>query len=75
MLDKKDPKWQQLIDEILSGMAEWRMQHPKATFGEIELETSRLIAQLQVRIMEEIAQASRSADCENGESSHPEEKI
>jgi len=24
MLDKNDPEWQQLIDEILSGMAEWQ---------------------------------------------------
>ena len=64
MLDKKDPKWQHLTDEILSGMVEWRMRHPKATFGEIECETMRRIAQLQARIMEEIAQSSQAADWE-----------
>ena len=64
MLDKKDPKWQHLTDEIFSGMAEWRKQHAKATFGEIERETMRRIAQLQARIMEEIAQSSQAADWE-----------
>jgi hypothetical protein len=49
MLDKNDPKWQHQTEEILSGMAEWRKQHSKATFGEIERETMRRIAQLQAR--------------------------
>ena len=65
MIDKNDPQWQKLTDEILSGMAEWRQQHPKATFGEIERETMQRIAQLQARIMEEIAQASQAADWED----------
>jgi hypothetical protein len=36
MSEKANPQWRKLSDEILSGMVEWRQQHPKATFGEIE---------------------------------------
>lgn len=61
MLDKKDPKWERLMDEILSGMAEWRVQHPKATFAEIERETMKRIAQLQANLVEDLAQASQAA--------------
>jgi YgiT-type zinc finger domain-containing protein len=65
MINKNDPKWQMLADDILSGMAEWRQQHPKATFGEIERETMRRMGELQARIIEETAQASTTADWEN----------
>lgn len=61
MIDKNDPKWEKLTNEILSGMAEWREQHPKATFGEIERETMRRMAELQAQIMGELAQASQAA--------------
>ncbi len=29
-------KWQKLSEEVLTGMKEWRDQHPKATLNEIE---------------------------------------
>jgi NADH pyrophosphatase NudC (nudix superfamily) len=66
MLDKNDPKWQNLIDEILSGMAEWRTRHPKATFGEIERETMKRVANLQTRLMEEVAQTSQAIEWDEG---------
>jgi uncharacterized protein with PIN domain len=66
MINKDNPQWQKLTDEILSGMTEWRQQHSKATFGEIERETMRRMAQLQARIMEDIAQASQAVDWEDG---------
>ena len=31
-----DAKWDELAEEVLSGMKEWRLQHPKATLREIE---------------------------------------
>jgi len=56
MIDPDDPQWQKLSAEILSGMKEWATQHSKATFAEIERETMKRMAQLQARIMEDIAQ-------------------
>lgn len=61
MFDKDNPEWQKVLDEILSGLAEWRHQHPKATFRDIEQETMRRIASLQVRLMSDLAQASAAA--------------
>src|SRR5437588_275224 len=29
-------RWKELSEEVISGMLEWRLQHPKATFREIE---------------------------------------
>ena len=36
MRDDFDAKWNQLAQEVMSGMKEWRLQHPKATLREIE---------------------------------------
>lgn len=65
-MDAKDPKWQKLVDEILSGMKEWRKQHPKATMAEIEHETMKRTAELQARLMEDLAQESAVTDWEAG---------
>jgi len=62
MLDPTDQKWQKRTGELLSGMAEWRQQHPQATFREIERETMRRMADLQARLMEEVAQTSAAVD-------------
>ena len=63
----KDPKWQKLMDEIFSGTKEWREQPPKATFAEIERETMKRTAELQARLMEDLAQRSAVADWVQGE--------
>jgi YgiT-type zinc finger domain-containing protein len=60
-------EWQKLTDEILSGMKEWRKQHPKATFAEIERETMKRGAELQARLMEELVQESEAGEWVDGE--------
>jgi len=62
MIDKDALKWHKLTDEILSGMAEWRQHHPKATFRELERETMRRMADLQAKLLEELAQTSAAVD-------------
>lgn len=64
MIDRNDPRWQKLTEQILSGMAEWRARNPKATLREIEQEVMRRTGELQAKLMEEIAQASAAADWE-----------
>jgi hypothetical protein len=39
--EKKKAEWQQNSEEVLSGMIEWRLQHLKATFREVEEEVRR----------------------------------
>jgi NADH pyrophosphatase NudC (nudix superfamily) len=60
MFDKSDPQWQMVMDEMLSGLTEWRQQHPKATFRDIEQETMRRISSLQARLMSDLAQTSEA---------------
>jgi len=57
MFDQADPKWQQLVVEITSGIKEWMEQNPQATMADIERETMRRMSQLQARMMEDILRA------------------
>ena len=34
-----EPLWHHLTQEVMSGMRDWRVQHPTATLREIETET------------------------------------
>ena len=56
MKTEKSEEWEKLAREVMSGMREWAGQHPKATFAEIERETMRQMAQLQARMMADVAQ-------------------
>jgi YgiT-type zinc finger domain-containing protein len=38
MQEAFDRRWTKLAQEVLSGMRDWRVQHPIATFAEIEKE-------------------------------------
>ena len=51
-------KWNRLSAEILSGMAEWQAQHPKATFREIEAEVDKRLSELRVKMLSDVAMLS-----------------
>lgn len=53
---------QQLFDEIISGMKEWRASHPKATMREIEVEARQRVSRLEAHLIEESALEGRSKD-------------
>lgn len=36
MDEAMEKRWRELSEEVLSGMKEWRLAHPSATFREIE---------------------------------------
>jgi len=48
--------------ELLSGMTEWRQQHPKATLREMEVELDERLAQLRAKMLEDMVAASEVAD-------------
>jgi YgiT-type zinc finger domain-containing protein len=54
--------WSALADEVYSGMAEWRVQHPRARFAEIEQEVDRRLAGLRARMLQEMALRSAQTD-------------
>ena len=56
-----EQRWAALSDEVLTGMRDWRVQHPSATLREIETELDRRLARLRARMLEDLALQSRAA--------------
>ncbi len=57
-----DAHWDALADEVLSGMKEWRLQHPKATLREIEGALDERLGKMRARMLQDAALASAAAD-------------
>lgn len=57
-----DAKWHEMAEEVISGMKAWRMQHPKATFREIEQALDERLAKMRARMLQDAALASAAAD-------------
>jgi YgiT-type zinc finger domain-containing protein len=60
--DERAVRWRELSDAVLSGIADWRAAHPRATFAEIEAEVETQLSRLRVRLLEDAALASQVAD-------------
>jgi hypothetical protein len=61
-LNEKKDEWRDVSEEVLSGMIEWRLQHPKATLQEIEEAADERLGRLRKRMVEDTAQASSAAN-------------
>ena len=61
-LDRFEAQWQQETAEILTGLKDWRVQHPKATFRQIEAALDERLAGMRARMLQELALASAAAD-------------
>jgi hypothetical protein len=59
--DTFDRRWWPLAQEVLTGMKEWRLQHPTATFSAIEAALDERLGQLRARMLEDVALASAVA--------------
>ena len=57
-----DQNWEALSHEILTGMREWRLQHPKATLREIEVALDEHLSRLRARMLQDVALQSVAAD-------------
>jgi hypothetical protein len=57
-----DRQWMELSQEVMSGMKEWRLQHPRATMVEMETALDERLTGLRRRMIEDMAQASEAAD-------------
>jgi len=64
-LDDLDARWHELTEEVTSGMKEWRLQHPKATFREIEAALDERLARLRAHMLEDAALLSRATELES----------
>ena len=61
-----DQQWQAMSNEILTGMKEWRHQHPRATLNEIEATLDERLTRLRARMLEDVALASTATEWEEG---------
>ncbi len=57
-----DGEWQALSDDLLKGMREWRLGHPKATLSEMETVLDKPLARFRAKVLQDMALASESAD-------------
>jgi hypothetical protein len=60
--EQPEPRWEVLSAEILTGMREWRLSHPKATLREIEQALDQRWYQLRSRMLHDLAVQSVAAD-------------
>ena len=59
-------EWLKLADDVFKEVADWRLQHPKATLKQIEDSTDESLAELRTRIIQSSALASGAAVLEDG---------
>src|SRR5713101_3707236 len=57
-----EQQWQRLSEEVISGMKEWRDQHPKATLREIEEALDERLGRMRARMLQDVALTSPQAD-------------
>ncbi len=56
-----DREWQEQSTAVLTGMKEWRLQHPQATLEEIEAALDDRLSQLRAKMLQDLALASPAA--------------
>jgi RNase P subunit RPR2 len=54
--------WHTMTEEVLSALAEWRVQHPRATLREIEQVVDERLSGVRARMVEEMALRSAQRD-------------
>jgi hypothetical protein len=62
-------QWRELAEAVLTGMQEWRLQHPKATWREIETALDERLSRVRARMLQDLALASRATDLGGAEPS------
>ncbi len=63
-MDDLDARWHALTEAVITGMKEWRLQHPKATFREIEAALDERLARVRARMLGDAALLSRATEAQ-----------
>lgn len=61
-IEQPEPTWEALCADIVTGMREWRLQHPKATLREIEEALDQRWYHLRARMLHDVALQSTATD-------------
>lgn len=59
--------WHKLSEEVMTGMREWRVQHPRATLSEIEDALDERLSGMRARMLEDLALASAARSVSQGQ--------
>jgi NADH pyrophosphatase NudC (nudix superfamily) len=70
-MEDMDTRWHELAEDVMTGMKEWRTQHPKATFREVEAALDERLARLRARMLEDALLVSRAAEWETESGASP----
>ena len=54
----EESAWRALADTAFAQLTQWRTDHPRATFAEIEAATDRHLAAVRARVLRDVALAS-----------------
>ena len=55
-------RWDELAEEVCTGFREWRVQHPRATFTELETALDARWARVRARLLADAAVQSAASD-------------
>ncbi len=58
----EQPSWDEVAAEVCTGFREWRLQHPRATFKEIETALDERLARVRARMLADAAVQSAARD-------------
>ncbi len=64
-----DAKWPEVAEEVMRGMKEWRIEHPRATLCEIEKALDERLGRMRVRMLADTALASAATEMRETEGS------
>ena len=67
MREDFDAKWHELAEEVMSGMKEWRLKHPRATLCEIESTLDERLGKMRARMLADTALASAATEMTRSE--------
>ncbi len=59
---ERNNAWEKLHEEAMRAVLDWREAHPKATLAEIEEAVDEQLATLRAQLVQDMAQASATAD-------------
>ena len=62
MTSKIDERWQELFEAAMSEVADWRREHSRASFAEIEEELDKQLAEVRVQMLQDLVESSPRAD-------------
>jgi hypothetical protein len=66
-----EQRWHHLSAAVMTGISDWRFQHPKATLRELETELDARLARLRARMLEDLALASAATDWQDHAATSP----